>query len=620
MKSLGRGLRAPFLAGAFLLSTASPPGCISALAQEEGPAPSPSSRSTQAGANAAQPPAGETAAGNEAPTFKAKVNLVLVRVVVRDAKGNAVGNLQKEDFQLFDQGKPQIIKEFTVEQAAKASPSQPAPAGAVPAEESEAPLSPTVPSRYVAYVFDDVHIAFGDLVRVRDAAARHLATLGPSDRAAIFTTSGRGNLDFTDDHTGLETALRQLQPHPITGGPAADCPAISPYQADLMLNSGECNGPSSSSGSRGAGSSPVGSSPVPPPDPAVRIATLEALACHNEDPGKALMEACRVARQVLDADQHESRVSLSVLKAVVQRMSVMPGQRTVLLLSPGFLTAEMEYAYDLLVEQALRAQVTISTLNGRGLYTIDTLGDITTQPVLTPGAIGQKMSLVQAAAIADEGILYQLAYGTGGSYFHNSNDFDQGFREVAAPPGYSYMLAFSPQNLKLNGKFHELKVTVRNASKLTIQARKGYFAPKQAANASQGAAQEIEEALFSQREMHDFPVSLQTEFSQSENAANRLAVSVHLDLKDMQFHHAGDLNTNSLTVVSGLFDHNGKFVAGQQKVVDMHIKDDNLAGALDSGVNVNFTFDVARGSYLVRLVVRNAAGELSTANESIEIP
>ena len=55
---------------------------------------------------------------HDAPaTFQTKVNLVLVPVVVRDRLGKALGTLHKEDFQLFDKGKPQVISRFSVETA-----------------------------------------------------------------------------------------------------------------------------------------------------------------------------------------------------------------------------------------------------------------------------------------------------------------------------------------------------------------------------------------------------------------------------------------------------------------------------------------------------------------------
>src|ERR1700731_5496152 len=46
---------------------------------------------------------------DSAATFKVHVNLVLVRVVVRDNQGKIVTSLRKEDFQLFDNRKPQVI-------------------------------------------------------------------------------------------------------------------------------------------------------------------------------------------------------------------------------------------------------------------------------------------------------------------------------------------------------------------------------------------------------------------------------------------------------------------------------------------------------------------------------
>jgi hypothetical protein len=330
----------------------------------------------------------------------------------------------------------------------------------------------------------------------------------------------------------------------------------------------------------------------------------------------AKRQACSVAREVFQTNSYASQVSLSVLKNVIRGMSAKPGRRLVLLLSPGFIAPQMEYAFDELVEQALRAQVIVSSLNGRGLYTISPNEDIASSGMPFP----EKMRMVQEAALADEGILGTLACGTGGEYFHNNNDFDQGFREIAAPPEYTYVLGFAPQALKPDGKFHQLKVTVKGRPKLTLQARKGYFAPQPSADPATEAHAEIEDALFSQDEVRDFPIELGTQFFSTGGTQARLTVSARIDVKRLHFRRTGERNTDSLTIVSGLFDRDGQFVSGVQKVVDMGLKDDTLANRLDSGIVVKSSFDVKPGTYFVRLVVRDSEGQLSAASGSVEIP
>ena len=137
------------------------------------------------------------ASHDEPALFKARVNLVMVPVVVRDRKGNAVGNLKQEDFQLFDKGKPQYIARFSMERAGgrliKAG-------GAVQATSPDKLLDEKpadLPDRFIAYLFDDVHMKFGDLARSRDAAGRHV-----DERAAHYRS--RGDLhDVRADDTGL---------------------------------------------------------------------------------------------------------------------------------------------------------------------------------------------------------------------------------------------------------------------------------------------------------------------------------------------------------------------------------------------------------------------------------
>jgi len=81
---------------------------------------------------------------------------------------------------------------------------------------------------------------------------------------------------------------------------------------------------------------------------------------------------------------------------------------------------------------------------------------------------------------ASGGVLADLAYGTGGTFFHNNNDLEEGLRRTADPPEYVYVLGFSPQ--RLDGKLHKLKVKLNGSTKLTVQARQGYYALKPASS------------------------------------------------------------------------------------------------------------------------------------------
>src|SRR5271168_2008074 len=102
----------------------------------------------------------ELASHDEPTTFKVNVKLVVVRMVVRDAQGRAVGNLHQEDFQVFDKGKPQAIAQFDVEQpgalAAKIRQESEKNSDAPPGDASSSPANAAaVPERFVAYLFDD---------------------------------------------------------------------------------------------------------------------------------------------------------------------------------------------------------------------------------------------------------------------------------------------------------------------------------------------------------------------------------------------------------------------------------------------------------------------------------
>lgn len=546
------------------------------------------------------------AKAEEAATFRVNVRLVLARVVVRDARGHAVGNLNKEDFELLDNGKPQAISHFAVEHPG-ASPVAAAPSA--PADTSQpAAKAISIPGRYFVYLFDDLHMEFLDIARTREAAEHRAENLPPTDRVAIFSTSGQTMLDFTDDRAKLHQTLAKLAPRSMFTVDTGGCPNIDLFMADMIVNKH---------------------------DPEVtQTAINRYLDCSmtlGQGNAQKLAAASSfvqfAAQQVLTLGQEESRMTIGLLNDAVRRLSVMPGQKSLILVSPGFLIPQLENdCYDL-IERALRAQVVIGTLDARGLYVTLPFGDASQAGTPDKDFRGQaftppsQLVLDDRKASAQADVLAVLANSTGGTFFHNNNDMDEGFRRVADAAESYYILGFTPQNLKMDGKFHTLKVDLKVHEKYDLQARRGYYAPNHAEDAAEEAKRDIQDELLSNEELHDLPVELHTQFFKPTDDTAKLTVLAHVDVKRLRYKKAEGRNENEVTIVMAVFDRNGNFLQGNQKLMEMRWKDETLQGKLGPGVTLKTSFDVKPGNYMVRLVARDSEEQLISAESgAVEIP
>jgi len=535
----------------------------------------------------------EMATRDAAPTFSTGVNLVLVPVVVRDSSGHAIGTLDKEDFQLFDKGKPQVISKFSVE-----TPGTPLilPDAAVETDaegnpkppSAGAPKAPPIATHFTAWLFDDLHIDFADLARARDAADRQLATLEPGSRAAIFTTSGQTTLDFTADRDMLHQTLLRIRPWPISAASSSDCPNIGYYQADLIVNLHD---------------------PM-----ALRAAEDDYTRCSRSPANEGMIMG--FAMTSLNVGDQETRLSLDILKSLVRRMGALPGSRTIVLISPGFfLTTDHRPLESDLMERAIRANVVISSLDARGLF------------VQIPGSVSvQTDQILRDEDFANQDVMAELADATGGTFFHNDNGFDAGFRRIVAQPEFIYVLGFTPQNLKFDGSFHALKVTLTREAQKTVagyqlQARRGYFVQRHSVDPLEQAKQEVEEAFFSREVMGAIPLELHTQFFKTGEYKAKLAIIARVDVKNLRYRKENGRNNDTLVIVGGVFDRNGNYISGNQKTIEMRLKDHTLETMQGYGVTAKTSLDVASGSYVVRLVVRDSEGQLISAqNGVVEIP
>lgn len=543
-------------------------------------------------------------ATRDTPTaFKVRVNLVQVRAVVRDADGKPVENLQKEDFQLYDGRKLQNISTFEVETAA----SRRLKVATMPTSEPTAANDGETPARgsglaqrFVAMVFDDQNLAVEDTVTVREAATHFLNALSPGDRAGIYSTSGQVTQEFTNDKDALKRKLLGVIPRPVTASLNTECPAISYYQANLIVNQNDGQ--------------------------AFAVAAQDAVQCaFNGDTSKlglAQNMARSAAMRALVNGDVQSQYAYSHLTDIVRRLASMPGERVMVLISPGFLMSTLRAEESALVDRANHANIVINTLDARGLYTPDVMGDIANPPAAgSYKTAGYRVRYRVQAQFAQTEVLRDFAEGTGGTFFHNRNDLESGLKQEGLMPAVSYLLGFSPQNLKLDGSYHTLRVAFAKKQKFTVQARHGYYAPRQIANPDLQAKEEIQEAVFSQEEIRDIPLELQTQFFKPDAGQAKLAVLLRVDLKSLRFRKADGRNVDNLTIATAIFDENGNFISGGEKIVEMKLLEPTYERLNKSGLALKSSFDVKPGKYLVRLVIRDSEGsQMAARNGAVVIP
>jgi len=387
------------------------------------------------------------------PEVRSFVNEVLVPVVVLDAQGHAVGNLTKDDFQVYDDGKPQTITGFTIIKRATETSAANSSAPSPDATNSPAVSQPTSsPQRFVFLLFDNYDLTHTDLAYAQQAAIKALDSLASADMAGVLSTSGTSS-GLTRDHQKLKQMILDLKVKTLFR-PEHECPNVDYYQGYLIISRNDI--------------------------PALQAAATEAIHCYkNLLEGQAESIARSAAQRAVTLGEYNYRSNLHFLRFILNGMAPLPGEHVLILVSSGFFAPDSE-AMTLkseILDIAARTSTVINALDARGLYTTNQGAEDTVRIDQTleqeTQRVVDRLRRESMAAYAD--VMGELADGTGGTFYHNSNDLEGGFRTLITGPSYTYLLAFSIANTK-PGAHHRLKVKV-NEPGLRVQARRGYSTP-----------------------------------------------------------------------------------------------------------------------------------------------
>ncbi len=529
-----------------------------------------------------------------ASALTAETNLVETILVVRDARGQPVGGFRAPEFQITDNGRQQQIVSFVEtklpEPGTVASPSSSKPLAKPPA------ATAALIGKAVTLFFDDLHTDSPELVRSVGAARKFVTSaLQPADRLAIVTSSSTADLDFTSDAAAIEAKLNQIRTH--VRAPLASCPALTPVDAYFVIKNVDAD--VKSQAIQQAQSCICG----PGADPSCLTSRATVLAA----PGLALSAAETVWGQA----EAQSSLAVNALGDAVRHLAAVNGVRILVLISSGFLPPLAGHStMDPVVNAALRWNIVIHSLDAKSL-------DAEREGLHGSGFENthvDRTQLTRQTALWEP--LEKVSKGTGGHFFHNTNDL-AGALQAATTPSISYLVSFNPGGR--DGQFHNLKITFKDKKFYSLQFRPGYFSPPEVKKEALNRAA-LDAAVFSKQNLRELPAAVSLAAGQLSEGTIPLSVGVTIDVNHLQFATDAGRHVQQIVFLTTILDAGNSFVLGKEAIMDLSLTDEKLASLQKEGLKAVATLNVPAGIYHVRTIIRESMkGSLAASTIPIDL-
>ncbi len=508
-----------------------------------------------------------------------KAELVQIDVVVTDKKNRPVIGLKKEDFILLEDGKPQEISFFSLQRAYATSAAEPQLAEGTKRDATLPNLLPE-PGRFIFIILDQYNISPTNHAKLRDSLLRFIAEdVGALDQVAIIGTGGSLAVfhQATKNRRALELAINAFL------GEGSDLK--SALAADQALNSAQSD-----------------------------------LGLSASQSGAAYQE-------------YILRKTLTALKNLASGVDSVPGRKLAIFISENLpiqvttLGGEDNLLYE------LDKVISRSRRGGLTFYTVDPRGLVTTIPGGSAAeAVGGSMLSTQSV-VEDPGAradsllssrwgMMELAAATGGYSIFNTNNVRAGLQRVMGENEAYYLLAYYPQNATPDGKFHNIKVRVKDQPDLIVRTRKGYTAVKEKDQKpkSDSKQKRITESLASLAPVRNVRVAIAKAIAGSDVQTGERSVKmlIQIDPRSLSFLENGNNKPGSFEVIGFVYDLKNKLVDGFSQT--LRPKPESYPRLLSNGIALPGEIKLKKaGLYTIRVVVIDQeTGEMGTASEWVE--
>ncbi len=276
------------------------------------------------------------------------------------------------------------------------------------------------------------------------------------------------------------------------------------------------------------------------------------------------------------------------------------------------------------VDEAIRAGVTIWTIDARGLVAEAPLGDA------TQGSSGNSGMYTGAAAGAVTGnfqqsqdTLYSLAEDTGGKALLDNNDLDRGIVQAQQSISDYYVLGYYATNTAKNGSFRRIKITLNSDAAANLNYRQGYYADKEFGRfTAVDKERQLEDALMLQDPITDLTIAMEIDYFQLNRAEYFVPIIVKIPGRELALAKRGGYEHTLIDFVGEVKDVvGGMTVSNVRDDVNIKLSDATAAELAKRPIEYDTGFTLLPGRYSIKFLARDdETGRIGTYQTTFEIP
>jgi VWFA-related protein len=272
------------------------------------------------------------------------------------------------------------------------------------------------------------------------------------------------------------------------------------------------------------------------------------------------------------------------------------------------------------INAAVRANLSIYSVDSRGLEAISPLGDASTGSLRGANSYnGTSLQNNLNSNFNTQEVMATLSSDTGGKAFFDSNDFGPAFQQIQRDTSAYYVLGFRSTDQRQDGRYRRLSIKV-DRSDVKLEFRKGYYAPADFKHSNrQNREQQLEDQLASDMPATDVAVYLQAWYFRTDETHYYIPVSIVVPGSQIPFVKGGDKDKATLDVIGEVKDSAGHVIGQARQTVKLNI--DESQQVRQKNVQYSTGFNLPVGKYHLKFVVReNETGHMGSFETDINVP